>query len=521
MSKRLIIAVMLVVVLLAACSSEEAPAARTEPLVSTYIMWQGFFDLDPAYAYASENTVLNQLYENLTYYNPQGSDEILRPWLATSWEANEDATEWTFQLREDVVFQDGTPFTSEAVKATMDHYKGQEGAGCTWIWDAVEEVEILDDHTVKLLLSYGAPIDLIASATYCGAIMSPAVVDQPREWFFEGNGVGTGPYTIESHEDGQRLIMTRFDDYWGGWKENQFDKIVYEIVSDPVVSRQMMEAGDADFWRGPPVDLVASLDAMEELTVFNQPSFENMMYMLNTAKPPLDNKLVRQALAYSFPYDQYVERSEGVYTQSRGAAPPGMWGHSDDLFQYHHDLDKAKELLAEAGHPDGGFEIQVTYLVDFPAQVWAIELWKFPLAELGIELNAQGMTFDALWELAKSDPSAAQDIATFIWWPTWITPYDALLALYHCEDEPFFNVTYWCNPEFDALIDDANVLTGTDREAATEKFIAAQEILLEEAPTMFLFDLPTTFVVRSDIDGVVLNSAYNNVISYYDLTTTR
>ena len=66
MSKNLIIAVILVVVLLAGCSSEEAPAARTEPLVSTYIMWQGFFDLDPAYAYASENTVLNQLYENLS-----------------------------------------------------------------------------------------------------------------------------------------------------------------------------------------------------------------------------------------------------------------------------------------------------------------------------------------------------------------------------------------------------------------------------------------------------------------------
>jgi peptide/nickel transport system substrate-binding protein len=246
-----------------------------------------------------------------------------------------------------------------------------------------------------------------------------------------------------------------------------------------------------------------------------------MMFMLNTVKPPLDNKLVRQALAYSFPYDQYVERSENTYTQSRGAAPPGMWGGSDDLPQYQHDLDKAKELLAEAGYPDGGFEIQVTYMVDFPAEVWAIELWEFPLAELGIELNAQGMTFDALWELAKSDPSTAQDIATFSWWPTWITPYDVLVALYHCEDEPFFNVTYWCNPEFDELIDDANVLTGKDRESATQKFIAAQEILLEEVPTMFLFDLPQTFVVSADIDGVELNPAYNYVIFYHDLTTTR
>lgn len=505
-------------------AATEAPAptdAPKEPLVSTYIMWQGFFDLDPAYAYASESVVLNQCYENLIFYNPPGSAELLKPWLSTAWEANEDGTEWTFQLREGVEFHDGTPFTSEAVKATIEHYKKQEGAGCTWIWDSVEEVELVGDYSVKLHLSYSAPIDLIASASFCGEVMSPSAMDKPKEWFFEGNCAGTGPYTIESFEQGQRLIMTRFDDYWGGWKENQFDKIVYEIVSDPVVALQMMQAGEADFWYFPPVDKIAGLDAMEELTSIVRPSFQNMMFMLNTVKPPLDNKLVRQALAYSFPYDQLIEKSDGIFDQSRGAAPPGMWGHSDDLFQYYFDLDKARELLAEAGYPDGGFELQVTYMTDFTAEAWAVELWKFPLAELGIELKAQGMTFDALWELAKSDPSMAQDIGTFSWWPTWITPYDVMAALYHCEDEPFFNITYWCNPEYDELIDDANVLTGIDRETATQKFIAAQEILLEEVPTMFLVDLPQSVIAASDIDGVVVNPAYNYVVFYHDLTTTR
>ena len=159
---------------------------------------------------------------------------------------------------------------------------------------------------------------------------------------------------------------------------------------------------------------------------------------------------------------------------------------------------------------------------DNTSEGWAVELWSFPLAELGIKLKPQAMTFDSLWELAKSsDPANAQDVAVFLWWPTWITPYDWLVALYHCEEEPFFNVTYWCNDEFDALIAGANVLTGSDREAAEAQFIAAQEILLEENPAMFMFDLPSVWVVRSDIQGFVDNPAYQNVVFYYDLTTSR
>lgn len=502
----------------------EAPSP-TEPAperkVATFIMWQDFIDLDPAYAYASEMVVTNQCYENLVWYNPPGSEELLSPGLATSWESNEAATEWTFYLREGVTFQDGTPFNADAVEATIDRYLEQEGAGCTWIWDAVEEIEVVDDYTVKLHLSYSAPMDLIATSTFCGGIISPSVADQPKEWFDEGHCVGTGAYSIESFDKGQRLIMTRFDDYWKGWEDNQFDKIVYEIVVDPATALQMIESGEADLYRDPPADKVAALEAMDHLEVINQPSFQHMMFMLNTVKPPLDNKLVRQALAYSFPYDQYIERAEGLYTQSIGGVPEGMWGWCEDCFQYHYDLDKARELLAEAGYPDGGFELQHTYASDMAAEAWAVELWTFPLAELGIELKSQPMTFQSLWELAKSDPATAQDVTTFVWWPTWVTPYDPLWSMYHCEEEPYWNVTYWCNPEFDELLDEGNLLTGTDVEAAEQKFMEAQEILIEESPAIFIADLPDVWIYSADMEGLWPNPAYPSVVFFHDVTTTR
>lgn len=500
-----------------------APPIETprEPKVATYLMWQDFIDLDPAYAYASEMIVLNQCYENLVWYNPPGSEELLRPGLATSWETNEDTSEWTFYLREGVSFQDGTTFDADAVRASIQRYLDQEGAGCSWIWDSVEEMEVIDDYTIKLHLSYPAPMDLISTSTFCGGMVSPAVVDQPKEWFDAGKCVGTGPYTIESFEKGQRLIMTRFDDYWGGWQDNQFDKIVYEIVVDPVVALQMIEGGEADFYPSAPADRIAAFEAMDRLDVIVQPSFQHMMFMLNTAKPPLDNKLVRQALAYSFPYDQLVERSEGLYTQSRGGVPQGMWGWGEELFQYTYDLEKARELLEEAGYPGGGFELQHTYASDATEEAWAIELWTFSLAELGIEHKPQGMTFQSLWELAQSDPVTAQDMTTFIWWPTWVTPYDPLWSMYHCEEEPYWNVTYWCNSEFDALLDEGNLLTGTDIEAAERKFIEAQEILVEESPAIFIADLPDVWVYSADMEGLWPNPAYPSVVFFYDVTTTR
>ncbi len=496
----------------------ESPA---EAKIATYITWQDFIDLDPAYAFASEPPVLNQCYENLVWYNHPGSEEVLRPGLATKWESNEDATVWTFYLREGVEFQDGTAFTAEAVKATFDYYVSHEGEGCTWIWGAIEKMEVVDDYTVKFHLSSPAAVDLMASGPYCAGIMSPKVVDKPKEWFDSGHCVGTGPYTIESFERGQRLVMTRFEGYWGGWQENQFDKLAYEVVEDQAVGLQMIEGGIADFYRDAPADKIASLASMEHLSVYVQPSMQHMMFMLNTTKPPLDNKLVRQAIAYSFPYDQYIERTEEFYTQSRGAVPQTLWGHGEDLYQYQYDPGKAKELLAQAGYPDGGFTLELNFMANWPQESWAVELWAIPLQELGIELESRGMAFESMWELAQADPTTAQDIFPVIWWPSWPTPYDPLFSLYHCEDEPFWNLSYYCNPDFDAMIDGANELTVSDREAAEQMFIDAQEYLIDDCPAIFVCDFPEVWVVSSDIEGILVNPAYPYVVFFHEVTTTR
>ncbi|RME79155.1 MAG: ABC transporter substrate-binding protein, partial [Chloroflexi bacterium] len=501
--------------------TQKPPAAQpaAEPNIFVYAHPTSFPDLDPAQSYSNDSVVVSNCYETLTFYNPPGSPEILSPVLATSWEANADATEWVFKLRQGVKFHDGEPFNAEAVKYSIEKTK-EIGVGAAYIWDPVEEIEVVDDYTVKFKLSYPAPLDLIASSGYAAWMYSPkAYEEHGHDWFNEGHCAGTGPYIIESFERGSRVVMTRNEDYWGGWKEGQFDKVVFEIREDPVVLQQMIESGEADFTYQVPPDNLPALDKREDVIVYANPGYQNLLGLLNTQKPPLDNKLVRQALSYSFPYKQFIESVMGLRaTQAYGPVPAGMWGHSKDLFQYHYDLDKAKELLAEAGYPDGGFDLLMTYATGDLDEQQLGEVWKAELAKLGINLTVQGMNWEAQWDLGKSDPQNAQDIFVMYWWPDYVSPYSFLYSMFHSEEETLFNLSYYSNPEYDTLIDDANALSGSDRDKAEEMFIQAQQILVEDAPALFFYDVANIHLARSDIKGYVDNPAYPHVVFVYQLT---
>jgi len=505
----------------------ETPVPPTTPPeveenVFVYAHGPTFPDIDPSVSFSNDSVVMGNAYETLVFYNPPGSEEVLSPHLATSWESSEDGMTWTFHLREGVKFHDGTDFNAEAVKYSVDRTINM-GMGAAFIWDAVEDVKVIDDYTVEFDLKYAAPVDLIAASGYGAWIFSPDCTEahggeEASEWFDAGHDCGSGPYMIESRERGSRLVMTRFDDYWGGWEEGQFDKVVFEIVVDPVVQQQMLEAGEASAAYDLPRMNWEALDARDDVTVYINPSFQNLLGLFNMKKEPTNNKLVRQALSYAFPYKEFIDKvMMGQATQAYGPVPAGMWGHSEDLFQYHHDLDKARDLLAEAGYPEGGFDLLLTYATGDLDEQQVCELWKAEVAKLGINLECRGMEWEPQWDLARSDPLEAQDVLVFYWWPDYITPYTYLFNMFHCEEEILFNLGYYCNPEFDELIDKGNELAATDRAEAERLFIEAQEILIEDAAAVFFYDLPNNHELRSDIKGYVDNPAYPHIIFVYEL----
>jgi peptide/nickel transport system substrate-binding protein len=361
-------------------------------------------------------------------------------------------------------------------------------------------------------------LDLVASAGYGAYIFSPECAKGKKSAFFNaGNDCGSGPYTLKSSEPGQRVVLEAFEDYWGGWNEDQFEDVILQVVEDPTLRQQMIESGDADFTYEIPIDNLQSLDENPDVEVVANPAFQNLIAFFNTQKAPLDDPQVRKALALTFPYKAYIDNvMQGFAEQSNGVIPHGLFGHSESVPQYEQDLDQARELLQRAGIDET--PLTLTHVTGDQNEAQAAELWKAELAKVGVDLKIRAMSWEAQWDLGKSEPVTAQDIFVMYWWPTYPTPYDHLYSMFHSEEEPFFNLGYYSNGTFDKTIDRANTLLGTDKAEAEQMFVEAQKMLYRDTPAIPIFDQENIHVVRSDIKGYDDNPAYPHVVFFYELS---
>ena len=474
-----------------------------------------FVDLDPSSAFSAEHIVLQNVYETLTRFNPPGSSELLSPGLAVEWESNDDATAWTFKLREGVTFHDGSPFNAEAVRTSLQRTIDL-GLGAAFIFLPVASMEVVDDLTISFSLAWPAPLDLVMSSSFAAYIMSPDSAAQDSQWFNDGNGAGTGPYTIESVSPNENVVLARHDAYWGGWSDGQFDEIELRIIEDPVLAEQMIRSGDADFTFNLPFDAYPSLGEDDSLSVVRGLSMTNLFGLLNNVRLSAD---VREALVLSFPYDDVVDNLYGgEATRAVGPIPQTIWGSTTDVSLPQTDLSRAAELLSGAGVQD--LSLTYSYDVGEVEQQQIGEVWKANLASIGVDLELEPLTWDARWAIAQGDPANAQDVFTMFWYPTYVTPTDFLYSLYRSEETPFFNLGYYSNPDFDALLDAADATSGTDTDAASDMFRQAQQILMEDNAAVFMLDVPSVSVIGADITGYTPNPAYANVVRFHDLRRT-
>lgn len=488
-------------------------AQSTPQNIATYAHPSTFTDLDPSSGYSSENVVMGNVYETLTRYALDGT---VVPHLAAGWDISDDGLQWTFTLREGITFHDGADFDASAVVGSI-HRSMEINLGGAFILDPIENVEALDSLTVRFDLSYAAPLDLILSSTYAAWMINPTHLDKPGTWFNEGNDAGTGPYMITNYIPGATLVTEAYADYWGGWTEDGFGTVVYEIVEEPTLREQMIRSGEADFTYLLPYTSYPTLEFVPEVTVSTMPALQSLYGLLNTRKAPLDDVRVRQALVASFPYELVRDNLYGgLGTVPSGAVPSGVWG-ALVAEPYTQDLDLARQLLADAGYPDGGFSVMYSYMTaDFEQQMVG-ELWRADLAKIGISLDVRGFTWEAQWDLAQNDPENAQDIFIMYWWPSYVTPHDFLFSMFRTEEAPFFNLGYYSNEEVDGLIDLGAELSGPDRAQAIDLFQQAQQIIRDEAATVMMLEIPDVHVIRSDITGYQNNPAYPNTVFWHEL----
>jgi len=498
-----------------AAATEEPTEAPAEPKILRVAATASVTTWDPSASFSTEALYMANLYEPLIWIRPDGTFE---PALAESWDVSEDGLTWTFHLRPGVKFHDGDTLTADAVVASIERTRAL-GTGASWIWWMVDSIEAVDELTVEFTLSTPYPLDRVVASTYAAWIMSPtAAAMEDSEWFEAGNEAGTGPWMLESYTPDEEVVLTRFEDYWGGWDDKQFDKVVISIVPEQVVQAQMLEGGEADLALSLPVEAYADFQASPDFVVYEDDTLFNYVGLLNTQKEPLNNKLVRQAIAYAIPYDDVVAvGAGGLGQQARGPVPHGLWPYSDEVGQYTYDPDRARDLLAEAGYPGGGFSLVLTHAAENLSEERFAPVIRDALADIGIEVEIRPMLWAQQWELAKGDPAEAQDIFLLLWWPTISDGYDNLSSMFHCEDEPFFNLCYYCNPEYDELIDTALELTATDPETGQQMYIDAMNILVEDSPALFLYDTRVFRPVPTYLEGYEYNPNYPFSTFFYPI----
>jgi len=476
---------------------------------------------DPSDSYSNDVTAMQNMYETLTRYNSE--TQQVEPLLATSWTSNDAGTEWTFDIRSGVTFHTGRAMTAEDVKASIERTMDING-GAAYIWSPVKSIDAPDDTTVVFTLKYSAPLDLIASADYAAYIFDTQAAGGAdlAKWFADGAEAGTGAYTLDSWDQGAEveLRLKAFPEYWGGWDATHYQNVIYRVVPEATTAAQLLRSGQVSWVERLNPQLWGTFQNDPTTTTTSTASWQTLLAMLNTTDGPLADARVRQAVMAGIDYDGMMQALQGGAQKLSGVIPPGLWGHVDDLYPTY-DPEKAKSLLQEVGYGPGGqaMDLELTFVQGDSDEQLVATLIKSNLADLNINVQSRGMQWTAQWSKAKSaNVAERQDIFLFYWWPDYADPYSWFINLFHTEDPPFFNLSYYSNADVDTRMEQAEQMAASDRAQATQMFQDLQQTLYTDAPSISVYTQTYQRAMLKSVGGYVDNPAYPNCVFVYDLT---
>lgn len=304
--------------------------------------------LDPTrFAFSSAgHLVASAVFDPLATLDEEGR---WTPYLAESFTPNEDNTEWTIKIPEGVVFHDGTPLDAAAVAANLEAHKGSSITSAAF-W-AVEEVTVVDPTTVTVSLSVPFARFPALMTAQAGYIISPKMIEDPN---LSLTPIGTGPFVYDSHTPDEQWTFTKNAGYWREGLPH-LDAIEYRPIPDNGERLALLEDGTVDVTYTSRPQQVNDLRG-SDFKVVEYASGDESMLMLNTSKPPFDNPLARQAVAYATDSAGWrEERTQGVDGEANSIFAPGQPGYLEDNGYPTFDIEKAKELVAqyeaETGQP--------------------------------------------------------------------------------------------------------------------------------------------------------------------------
>ena len=458
--------------------------------------------------------IRDTIYEPLVTHD---EDLNLVPALAEEYE-QVDETTWRFKLREGVKFHDGSDFNADVVKANIERIQDPARASArASYFDMVSEINIIDDYNIELVTEYPyAPLlnnlshgagkmiskDLI-DADYTNAL-EQAESDLSLEEYYElrtaggeeheaavedisqyvGEKVETGPvgtnyFKFESRNPGEETVVSRNDDYWN--TPALLDDITFKVVTEPATRIAELESGSSDAIIS---TLTSNTDRVEQtdgMTLMRSDAVNVDYIGFNTSKAPFDNPKIRQAISHAFDSEAVLD---GVYNGSGmpadGPLAPALLGYSEELEGREYDMARAEELLDEADAEDLTINLMVND--DNPERL-DVALWlQESLNEIGVTLNVEQVEWGAYLDATGN---AEHDMFILGWGNTTGDPDETITSLYHTDNAGNNgNRAFYSNPELDEILDNAR--QETDEAAREQMYIEAQEIIIEEAPSIFI-----------------------------------
>lgn len=449
---------------------------------------------DPHFCTDSATEIFNKnIYNNLVRFN--GNLEIM-PDLAESWEVSADGLIWTFNLRQNVKFHDGTPFNAEAVKVSFERVLNPDtGSPRRSVLQIISSVEVVDDNTVKIKTSSpcGSLLNLLAHPV--SAIISPAAIEKYGK-DLGTHPVGTGPFMFNEWKIDEELILDRNPDYFDG--APQVSKLIFRVIPDDSTRSLLLESGSADVAMRLPVTELNRLKDNDKVKAIITDTVMTMYVALNNNKGVLQDVRIRQAMNYAIDKGVIInDILDGMATIADAPISPYTRGYSP-ISTYEYNVEKAKTLLAEAGYPNG-IELEIwtpvgRYLMDTKVCENLQDQW----GKAGINVKIKQWEFQALMSEIKKGEF---DMVLLGWSPSTADADQGLYPVFHSSQfPPASNRAYYNNAKVDKLLVEAK--SEVEPGKRKELYRQADQIIVDEAAWVFLYYPKQAVVCRSNISGL-------------------
>jgi peptide/nickel transport system substrate-binding protein len=486
--------------------------------------------LDPGDAiYVQEQFILMNVFDSLLSIAPDGS---LHPGLAAEWKPNADFSEFTFTLRKDVTFHDGTPLKADAVKASFDHIVSEavlESGGKSLLQDhKYVETVVVDDYTATVKFEASYPLFLRDASRQWLSISSPAALEKYGTDYGR-NPVGTGPFKFLKWDAQSQIVLERNPDY--KWAPEYaahagpayLDQVVFQILPEAATRLTAFETGEIQLASEPPALDAVSMAESGKATIqtFAQPGVPAIL-MINSTKAPTDDINVRKAMILAVNQDELAQTAfQKLGLPAYSVISPTTWGYDEQAAaKYRFNFEEAKSLLETAGWVDSngdgireknGEKLTIDW-PDNPAWSEAFnELLSGYLANAGFDVQYRSMDDGAAYE----EILAGKYTLVYMYW-TRPDP-SPLRYLFHSENIGGGAWTNFKNDELDAALADAD--TNTDADARKQDYAKAQNIIMDNALVLPMFSVNTSYLLNPAVQGFVFD--LEGFPQLYDISLTK